>query len=829
VATLFRNWAVQYISVTQPPCDTPEKQARIRAIFAKGNPGPNAIWGATEGPIFLHLSLLLFIAGSLIYLFNINRAVFYAVVWWVGYMAILYASRTVAPFLEPHSLFHTPLSSFALRIYLGASYAVFQICSRISSFRGLRNNTRRRYHDLSDRYSKGFIIGKRREAKEIASKPSSEIDALILERILLTLDEDPAMETFFDAIPGFCNSKLGVSPLPFPIRTKLRQALDGFLNRTFSSSLISESVRTGRLITCLNAAHAALGPYAVSGVLDNIFNGHWDKALQSVEIGHALRLWGHRRDHDPNIRRIVACIIVRVRGRDDRWITLVKEAFGVPDGVLRECLAHGDSVLLSILIHVSRQANHTGSWTSGILLSLSKFDIHNTLPGLQHDFCTLWNEIAQEASNQVSFSTPAKILREIRHLYIALHQGTDAIPTAFSASTDSLDFVLDQPLSYSLCDVTSHRPDSTAHFHITNSRAVSISTQPGDSPDASPYPPSHGGSTVLPQTEQANIIVGSPSPSNPTTTCEIGESSQAPTAAEPALPLPTDVPPPGAVAPALEDIPSTAARFRSLEGNKRHDIVAPCAVPDDSEISSTGPTPAPTSIPVPIPASAPPVLNKSLASWDAGPASTSSSLFPAPSVVDFAIPDSRSPPRLPPLQIANPITFLSSTTPSHAMDSHILPCLRARGLVNSCFANAVLQLLVHCPPFWDLFRDLGRLMERRELGEGQETMVGATPLLDAKVKFLDEFVYKKLSVAPQLQQNAARKAREDEEGKKERDIVDSSYMYDAMKGKGQLKILLVRSRAQDTILLLIRGGLLCKGWQAPGCGRVFRPLPGRAR
>ena len=795
VATLFRNWAVQYISVTRPPCDTPEKQARIRAIFAKGNPGPNAIWGATEGPIFLHLSLFLFIVGGLIYLFNINRAVFYAVVWWVGYMAILYISRTVAPFLEPHSLFHTPLSSFALSVYLGISHAVIRICSCISSFRGLHNNTRRRYRDLSDRYGKGFIIGKRREAREIASKPSSEIDALILERILLTLDEDRAMETFFDAIPGFCTAKLGVLPLSFPVQTKLRQTLDGFLNRTFLSNLISESVRTGRLITCLNAAHVALGPYAVSGVLDNIFNGHWDKALQSVEIGHALRLWGHRRDHDPNIRRIMACIVVRVRERDDRWIMLVKEAFGIPDSVLRECLAHGDSVLLSILIHVARQANRAGFWTSGILLSLSKFDIHNTLPELQHDFCTLWNEIAQEASNQVSFSSPAKILREIRHLYIALHQGTDAIPTAFSASTDSLDFVLDQPLSYSLCDIAAHRPDSTAHLHITDSRAVSISAQPDYPPDASHYPPSHGGNVVPPQAKQANIIVGQPSPSNPTTTCEIGESFLAPTTAEPAVPLPTDAPQPGSAAAALRGIPSTTTVSHPLECNKRQDVVAPCAAPDVSEISSTGPTPAPTSISAPILASTPPTLNKSLVSLDAGLASTSNTLFPAPSIVGISIPGSRPPSRLSPLQITNPITTLPPT-----IDSDMLPRLRARGLVNSennCFANAVLQLLVHCPQFWKLFGDLGRLIEWQGLGEGQETRSGATPLVDAMAKFLDEFVYKKLSVVPQLQQSAASgKAREDEEGKKEHDIVNPSYMYDAMKEKGQLKVLLVRSRIQ---------------------------------
>ncbi|KAF8462479.1 hypothetical protein DFH94DRAFT_856317, partial [Russula ochroleuca] len=127
---ILRNWAVQYLSVTRPPYYTSWKQARIRAIFAKGNPGPNVIWGTSGGPIFLHLSVLLFIAGGLIYLFNTNLSVFYAVVWWVAYMAI--------------------------------SYAVFQVCSYLPPLHGLRDKLRRHYRDLNSRYDKGFLNGKRR-------------------------------------------------------------------------------------------------------------------------------------------------------------------------------------------------------------------------------------------------------------------------------------------------------------------------------------------------------------------------------------------------------------------------------------------------------------------------------------------------------------------------------------------------------------------------------------------------------------------------------------------------------------------------------------------
>jgi hypothetical protein len=519
-AMMNRSWAVHYFETTRLPRYSPVKRARIRAFFTKGYPGPYTIWGTNNGYGDLHISVLLFIAGGLVYFFNINHATFYAVVWWVGYKAKTYTYETVEVFFKPHNLFHTPLSQLALRIYLAISYVVFQVCSCISPLQGLSDNTRRHYYDLSNCYIEaGILVGKEKTADGITSEPSLEIDDLILERILLTLDEDHALEKFFDAIPGFCNSKLSVMPLSFLVRTKLRPALDGFLDRTFSSSLVSESVRATRLITCLNAAHAALEPGVVSQILGEIINGRRIEALQSVEIGHALRLWGHRRDHDLNIRQIIARIIAHAQRRDDRWTTLVKEAFGVPDGVLQDSLGHGDSVLLSTLIHVSRQANRTGSWTSGILPSLSKFDICNTLPGLQSDFCALWNEVAQEARNQGSFSTPAIILREIGHLYISLHQSTDAAATASFTSTDSLDSILYQPSLYPLCDIASHRPDfkltrSMACVPVTNYRTVPSLTQPEQSPAASPFLPSpieSDHNTASQQAEEANVIAEPPS------------------------------------------------------------------------------------------------------------------------------------------------------------------------------------------------------------------------------------------------------------------------------------------------------------------------------
>jgi ubiquitin carboxyl-terminal hydrolase 10 len=107
--------------------------------------------------------------------------------------------------------------------------------------------------------------------------------------------------------------------------------------------------------------------------------------------------------------------------------------------------------------------------------------------------------------------------------------------------------------------------------------------------------------------------------------------------------------------------------------------------------------------------------------------------------------------------------------------------------------NAVLQPLVYCPPFRDLFRGLGGLVGQRERGE---TGVGATPLIDATVRFLNEFAYKeKLSLTHQA---ARGKLREDEDGKKEDDAVHSflsTDVYDALKERRQFIIMRVRRLA----------------------------------
>jgi hypothetical protein len=112
-----------------------------------------------------------------------------------------------------------------------------------------------------------------------------------------------------------------------------------------------------------------------------------------------------------------------------------------------------------------------------ILSSISNFDVRGAHPGLQNEFCALWNEIILGPTDRQY--PHADVLRAIRQVYIALHQGTNATSFAFDA------YILDQPSSYPLCNIATHHPHS----------AVPRPTQPIPGSSAAPQ-----------QAEEAHIV-----------------------------------------------------------------------------------------------------------------------------------------------------------------------------------------------------------------------------------------------------------------------------------------------------------------------------------
>ena len=452
-ATLLRHWARQYTDFIQQPGCRATKRARIRAFFFESVDKHRIFWVFEALPNLLHLSICLFIVGLIVWLFNINQLVFRAVISLVALPTAAYLWFTFLPILRPRSPFYSPLSLTFWSLYSGLSHAVLKALS------SLRFPASRRFDIPGSDYRIRFSDRIEKTAKKKASKQSSEIDVRVLQSTLDALGEDSARSSFFAAIPGFFSSehvKDLQEHLPDEFRNKFNRELGVYLNRTFSSNSTSESVRSDQLIICLGATHAVLGPDGVSQILHDILSGWWRELLQSIEMAQSLWSWGKSTNCDSqiahSIRRIVTQVVVGVRGRDNRWISLTKDEFGVPDRVLRANIAHGDSALLSLLIHMTREAFRSGVWTPFILDTLTQFDMCNTLPGLQHEFCSLWNEILREAWRGGADCPAVNILREIRLAYLGLHQGADA----FSAQTNFYNPVLRQPQSYRFCNIPGH-------------------------------------------------------------------------------------------------------------------------------------------------------------------------------------------------------------------------------------------------------------------------------------------------------------------------------------------------------------------------------------
>ncbi|KAH8991002.1 hypothetical protein EDB92DRAFT_705800 [Lactarius akahatsu] len=247
----------------------------------------------------------------------------------------------------------------------------------------------------------------------------------------------------------------------------------GLFDRTFSSDLLPEPVKRRRAIICAKAIDPIITPRALI-ILEKTLSNYQQSGLLVAEIVRTVRSWGHNmRDDIVSVAEATFTrILARPQQRDDSWFIIASTELGVSETVLRDYATHGDSLSLAVLIHITRrQFDHYGgsSWPSVefsfILETASKFNVRDTLPELQHEFCDLWNQIILKAQNDSDQWMAFQILRPIRNIHIALHQDSDAAPTRYSVSTSNRNRILFDPTSYLACNVPGHHPDPTPHIH----------------------------------------------------------------------------------------------------------------------------------------------------------------------------------------------------------------------------------------------------------------------------------------------------------------------------------------------------------------------------
>ncbi|KAH9056360.1 hypothetical protein EDB87DRAFT_1238152 [Lactarius vividus] len=263
LATLLQQWARRYIKITQTRY-SPHKRARIRAFFAEGIEKLHLPWAVEALPTLLHLSLFLFFAGLLIFLFNINHTVFGVV---------------TCPY-------YAPLSLSAWFLVCGILYVITKLLSLL--FMKCTGYYDLKLHDLQFRFWRWLQDGIGGAAEDAALKRSSEIDGRSFQWMVDSLDEDHELEQFFAGIPGFFKSTVIKDPQnAFRNGWTPSGTLLELVNRTLSSHTLSDLAKRRRITVCRKAMDVASFPMHFYHLL-NAFDD-WDEFSCSIDSGLILR------------------------------------------------------------------------------------------------------------------------------------------------------------------------------------------------------------------------------------------------------------------------------------------------------------------------------------------------------------------------------------------------------------------------------------------------------------------------------------------------------------------------------------------------------------
>ena len=324
--------------------------------------------------------------------------------------------------------------------------------------------TYHRFQDLENSHSKSLKQGMQKTAEETALNAPSEIVTRAFMWTFDCLDEDHELERFFSGLPGIRSSTVVDDPLPSLTeeeKWKLYRGLRGLLDRTLSSSLLSAPVKNRRAMICAKAADPEHTPKA--WIIRAISFKYLHSGPVSAEISRILGSCGN---DEMYAQFKISKIIAERKPFDDSWYIFASNLLGTPEASLRDYATRGVDLSLVILIRFVRQQFTLfpkSYWRENpfslILARASNFDVKDTSPELQHEFCALWNQIVNKVQVSGDREMASYILGPIRNVYLALHQDTDSAPTQFSASTVDLD-ILEDPSSYPVCNVRDHRSDS---------------------------------------------------------------------------------------------------------------------------------------------------------------------------------------------------------------------------------------------------------------------------------------------------------------------------------------------------------------------------------
>jgi hypothetical protein len=433
MALSLQRWA-------QPPTGTAVTskllgQAQLRTCFAARIESHSLASLVDTLHGLVHIAFALFLVGLLLYLYDINTAVYHLAAVGIVFFLTVYAILTALAIIQTGYPYSTPLSKFL--VVLNGAFRVM-----LATFR--------------DRHSSSM-------SKNAVAR---RLDDEVLGRTFNLLRSDDELEQFFEALPGYLDSRIADTRRSIELlgQKRLEEALFWFWDRTLTSIRVSESVKGQRLIICMRIIVSEEAGLSIT--IPDILRRSVDLSGVSglVEIPHFL---GTLRSGRTALLAgvIIASIILINDEHDKRWDTLVMDELEMSEDLFRRYLEHGNSLLLANLIHITRKFFHSllrrdsdlTRRSLTILSSLSKFDIIGTLPELQQDFCALWDKVDNQSRKRWPDNERFRvILSQTRGLYDALVALPDT-HAALRASTAGEDGFLRQRASYSLSKMPDHR------------------------------------------------------------------------------------------------------------------------------------------------------------------------------------------------------------------------------------------------------------------------------------------------------------------------------------------------------------------------------------
>jgi hypothetical protein len=344
----MQQWARRYRELAQRR-GAFHRRGRMRAYIFEGIDKFGMTQAVATMPTLLHISVFLFFAGLVDFLFPIYATVAYATLGCIMVLSLAYAVLTALPTIYFNCPYSTPLSGITWRISQFLVFVFLWImleieglfCKPLPEFWSLANEQVAKRHRLRmwiDRqewkHRKWFSQSLRKRAEISAYEAKSTVVTSALEWTLTALDEEKEIEDFAARVPGFFDSRVVPDATSAVLSLMSHQPntdpifgsrLYDLLNTCMPGTpVLDETMRKRRLRVCLNCLWYFGRAYNQPGVSQPLPSYFLNSLIPEIsrrvqtEEDSALRVMG---------RCVVAMIINKLAADpESRTIPINREA-----------------------------------------------------------------------------------------------------------------------------------------------------------------------------------------------------------------------------------------------------------------------------------------------------------------------------------------------------------------------------------------------------------------------------------------------------------------------------------------------------------------------